>query len=458
MRRNAVLGTVAAALGLLAAGQRAQAQGFGVYEHDACTMARAGTGVASPCGNGSAIFFNPAGIVGSANRWNFSFGGTLITLNFHHLDSISGLPTDAVKNNIPIPAFYVTRQINNRWAAGFGMYVPYGLIVEWPTTFAGRFLSYRSDLKAIYFQPTVAFRAHDKLRIGGGLTYARSTVDLRQRVDLSSQLAAPGLTFAGLGIPAGTDFADAHLHGSSWSGGGHVGAIWEPHRKISIGARYLFSMHADIQGDAEFTQIGTGYVLAAGNPLGAPGGTPLDSVLAPQFRTGTLAPQHAAALIPLPDQVVVGVAVRPTADLTVLADWQFVHWKKFNELPLSFEKLGRRTLYEDYRNTNGWRFGAEYRMQGVTLRGGWLRHEAAAPAQTVTPLLPEGARTEFTAGVGFNIGSRAHLDAAFQHIKQQDRRGRTIDPPTRGPAGVIVNTGLYSGTANLFGASISLVR
>src|SRR5713226_10534643 len=40
------------------------AQGFGIYEQGTCAMGRAGTGVAAPCSDGSAIFFNPAGLAG----------------------------------------------------------------------------------------------------------------------------------------------------------------------------------------------------------------------------------------------------------------------------------------------------------------------------------------------------------------------------------------------------------
>ena len=40
------------------------AQGFGIYEQGTCAMGRAGTGVAAPCSDGSAMFFNPAGLAG----------------------------------------------------------------------------------------------------------------------------------------------------------------------------------------------------------------------------------------------------------------------------------------------------------------------------------------------------------------------------------------------------------
>src|SRR6266540_1810437 len=44
------------------------AQGFGIYEQGTCSMGRAGTGVAAPCADGSAMFFNPAGLAGMTGK------------------------------------------------------------------------------------------------------------------------------------------------------------------------------------------------------------------------------------------------------------------------------------------------------------------------------------------------------------------------------------------------------
>lgn len=457
MRRFAVLST-AALLAVSATPEKASAQGFGVYEHDACVMARAGTGVASPCSGGSAVWFNPAALVGSDTRWNATLGNTLITLDFNYRDSALGTSTDAVKNNIPIPAAFISRQISDRLAVGFGVFAPYGLKVEWPTTFEGRFLAYSSDLKTIYMQPTVAYRVTPWLRLGGGFAFIHSSVKLQQRVDLSAQAApapAPaGTTLGMLGVPEGTDFADATLEGSASSWTGHFGIVIEPHPRISFGARYLMRTEAEIDADAQFTQVPTGITLAAGNPFGVPGGTPLDAVVAPQFATGgLLTPQAASTAIPLPSQLVLGVAVKATTRLTVLFDWQRVGWSTFEALPLNFELLPDDSLYEDYRDTDGYRFGADYRFDKFSLRAGYLYHEAAAPPQTVTPLLPEGERTEFTLGAGFNLSPRIRLDLAYQRIIQQDRRGRIVDTPRGSTAN---NTGIYTGGANLFGASFAL--
>jgi long-chain fatty acid transport protein len=421
-------------------------------------MARSGTGVAAPCSGGSAIYFNPAGIVGSSTRWNAQVGATIISPRGSFVDDATGAVTDATPNNIPVPTLFATRQLNARWAIGLGVFVPYGLISEWPDTFEGRFLAYLADLKAVYVQPTVAVRLRDNLRLGGGLQMVFSSVELKQRVDLATQVASTTPTivrFSDLGIPLGTEFADVHVQGSSRSAGGQLGILWEPTPRVSLGARYQFRQTADISGDARFTQLSTGLVTAS--PLtGIPIGTPIDSLVAPQFRgTALLTAQKGFARVPLPDQLVVGVAVKPRSNLTVLFDFQWVNWDRFEVLTLGFQRLGVRTQFEDYKETHGYRIGFDWQATSrVAVRGGSLYHTAAAPAQTVTPLLPEGERHEGTFGIGYQLSPRLRVDLAYQRIEQQDRRGRVTDAP-RGPAGIAANTGLYTSTANLFGASLA---
>ncbi len=457
MRRNALLGAGAALVALALVADQSRAQGYGVYEHDACVMGRSGTGVAAPCSGGSAVFFNPAGILASGTRTNIQVGGTLISPRGSYTDSITGLTTESVANNIPVPTLFITRQLSERLAVGFGAFAPYGLVSEWPDTFDGRFLAYLADLSAIYFQPTIAWRPTAGLRLGAGLTYAYSRAELKQRVDLSSQATTtPGVTFANLGVPRGTDFADARLEGHGLSASGHFGAIWDVNDKVSLGARYLMRQTADISGDATFRQVYTGITIASTLSASIPFGTPLDSVVAPQFRgSGALTDQKGFVDVPLPDQLVVGIAVRPRQGLMVLFDYQWVNWSEFETLEIGFAKLGKRTQFEDYEDSHGFRLGVEYQASPrLAVRGGTLYHTAAAPAQTVTPLLPEGERSEGTLGVSYQLTPRLRVDAAYQYIQQQDRRGRIVDA-VRGPAGTAANSGLYTSTANLFGASLA---
>jgi long-chain fatty acid transport protein len=445
-----------AVTGIGAAG--AEAQGYGVYEHDACVMGRSGTGVAAPC-SASSIFFNPAGIATLAGRNNLQVGVTIIAPRNSYTDSLTGVTTDGVENNIPVPTVFFTRQLNSRWTVGLGVNAPYGLVSEWPEDSPGRFLSYFAELKAVYVQPTIAYTMSPRVWLGAGVDIVRGSVELRQRVDLASQTtvtpSGATITLGQLGIPQGTDFADAHVEGSGTGYGAHFGILARPWDWISVGARALTRINLDIEGDATFEPYPTGITLPSGNPFGVPGGTPLDAVVASQFSSGKLIPQRGRTEVPLPEQIVLGVALRPIYGVTLLADYQYVNWSAFKVLPFDLDSI-QRTFTENYRSTSGWRGAVELEpTQKLTLRGGVLWHDAAAPPETVTPLLPEGARIEGTAGVGLRLSPRMRLDAAYQYIRQETRRGRVVDAPEGQIPTRALNTGVYRGTAKLYGVSLA---
>ncbi|MGH7567669.1 MAG: OmpP1/FadL family transporter, partial [Gemmatimonadales bacterium] len=392
------------------------AQGFGIYEHNTCTMGRSGVAAASPCPDGSAAFFNPAGLVQiSGNR--LSFGATLIRPSGGFTDDLLGRTTDMEDVNLLVPNVFVARRLSPKLGVGLGVFAPYGLGTEWPTDgFEGRFLGYKTSLRTIYVQPTVGYQLTDKfwifdgLQVGIGVAYVRSTVELHQRLDLSSQtVPLQPFTFAALGIPRGTDFGDAALDASGNGFAVNFGAILKVNDRLSVGGHWLTRKTITFDGTAVFNQINTNIRLPVGNPLGLPAGTLLDTLptieglFAPG---GPLESGPATTKITLPPQGSIGVAYKVRDDWTIMADYQLVVWGWFNSILLDFENATTPdiTLYEGYTDSHGFRFGTEYRYSPkVTLRGGYLYHTAAAPDETVTPLLPEGARNEFTAGLGLNL-------------------------------------------------------
>ena len=95
----------------------ATAQGFGVFEHGTCAMARAGAGSAAPCHDGSAIFFNPAGLTGMRG-WTMSVGATGVSALGSFIDDLSGAETDMNNDPIPVPHLYAAYGISDRLTAG----------------------------------------------------------------------------------------------------------------------------------------------------------------------------------------------------------------------------------------------------------------------------------------------------------------------------------------------------
>jgi long-chain fatty acid transport protein len=434
------------------------AQGFGVYEHNTCTMGRAGVAAANPCADGSAIFFNPAGLAGLAGT-HLSAGATLIAASGGFTDDVLGHRTDLDDPVIPVPAGYLTHQFSPKVTLGIGLYAPYGLQTRWPVEgFPGRFLGYDTKLKAIYVQPTIGYQLFDRLKVGVGVAYIHSSVELHQRVDLSVQQIPgtfglpPGTTFAGLGIAPGTDFADGALDASGNGFAVNFGGILKVNDRLSIGGHWLTRRTITYDGTAKFQQILTNITLPP-TPLNATP-LPLDAVLAAEFGAGgplDASGVAASTKITLPPQGTIGVAYKASDDLTLMMDYQYVVWGWFSSLKIDFQPASTPdiTLTPDNSDTHGFRFGAEYQYSPkLTFRGGYLYHSASSPYNFVTPLLPEAPRNEFTIGLGAKLSDQLHADFAYQYIRQQDRRGIVVSPS---PA----NAGLYQFKANLFGFTLA---
>ncbi|HWC74235.1 MAG TPA: outer membrane protein transport protein [Gemmatimonadales bacterium] len=447
MRRFALL-LLAGASSLVAA---LPAQGFGVYEHDTCTMGRAGVSAANPCPNGSAIFFNPAGL-GGLQQTHISAGVTAIAAQGGFTDDFLQHRSDLDNPVIPVPNAYVTTAVSPKVTAGIGLYIPYGLETNWDSTsFEGRFLGYHTYVRSIYIQPSLGIQVSPSLKLGFGVAYITSSLNLRQRSDFSQQLVPvgvpPGTTFAALGFQTGTDFADANLHATGTGLAFNFGGIVKVSDRVSIGGHWLTRKRIDYDGTAEFRQVPTNLTLPANNPLGLPAGTPVDAVVAPSFGAGgPLSGGKAKTSIEMPPQGTLGVSWKASPDWTLMADYQYVVWGWFSDITIDFENPATPdlVLHPSNKDTHGFRFGTEYQYNAkVKLRGGYLYHTGASPDEFVTPLLPEGPRNEFTIGTGIELSPKFHADLAYQYIKQNDRRG-TVNLS----AG---NTGLYQFSAHLFG-------
>jgi len=153
----------------------------------------------------------------------------------------------------------------------------------------------------------------------------------------------------------------------------------------------------------------------------------------------------------MPPQATLGFAYKANDAWSFMADYQYTVWGWFSDVNIDFANPATPdlALHPSNKDTHGFRFGTEYQYNSkVQLRGGYLYHTAASPAQFVTPLLPEAPRNEFTVGAGIALSPRWHADLAYQYIKQNDRRG-TVNLAQG-------NTGVYQFSAHLFGAGLAI--
>jgi long-chain fatty acid transport protein len=448
----------------------AGAQAFGLNEIGSCALARGFAVTGSPCDDASSIYWNP-GAMPRTRGYSLYGGAAVIKIDGDFTQDTTGRRWNSDVPTAVVPHLFVNFRGAGRMASGLGVYVPYGLTSQWSDDFPGRFSAKKASLQTIYFQPNLTYQVSPDWSVGGGPVFGHSTVELIQAVDLSQQTARvipptpPSttptiITFGQLGIPKGTEFARARLKGSANAFGVALGV----HGKLSptweMGARFLSQLSFDYgDADAVFEQRPTGLVLAANNPLGAPPNTLVDALLAPQFRPdSTLAPQKVKTQIRHPAQVQVGFGYTGFERTTLSAEYTYVGWRAFNQLPVNFQgRATSRTLQEDYNNTSSIRLGGEHRLQNSTaLRAGFAAATAAAPDETVTPLLPEQDRALAMLGIGYPLTRTFTIDASYARIFTPGRRGRIDEraPGSTRAQAIALNSGAYTLRANIVSLSL----
>ena len=446
------------ALALLAVPAMADAQAFGLNEIGSCALARGFAVTGAVCDDASTIYWNP-GAMPSKQGVSLYGGAAIIKLDGSFTRDTSFRRYEAQAPSATVPHAFATYR-TGRAALGLGVYVPYGLTSEWGDDFPGRFSSKRASLKTIYIQPNLSYQLTDNWSIGGGPVIGHSSVELIQGVDLSGlPTTIPGVTFGNLGIPKYTEFARASLSGSAMAYGFNVGVHGRINKDWQLGIRALSQLtFAYDDADAVFTPVLTGLTLAANNPEKLPEGTPVDALVASQFTTGALVPQKVKTSIQHPAQVQVGVGYSGFANTTLSVDYAYVGWKSFRQLPVDFQgPAPKKLLLEDYNNTSSIRLGAERRyMGGAALRAGFAAAASAAPAETVTPLLPEMDRALGMIGGALPLAGGLSLDATYSHIFTNGSRGRIDEraPGSTTAQALALTSGAYTLSANILSLSL----
>jgi long-chain fatty acid transport protein len=441
-----------------------QAQGFGLNEVGTCAVSRGFAATGTPCGDASTIFWNPAAAAELPGK-SISIGASaIIVKGWFRQDSTGRTYPSDISPSLPPAGFAAMRF--GKGSVGLGVYVPYGLTSQWNDDFPGRFSALRASLQTIYFQPNVAYQLTDNWSIGGGPVFGHSTVDVTQAIDLSQQQAAPGITFGQLGVAYETEFARTQVHGSANAVGYNVG-VHGRYGRWSVGARYLSVLTFNYDhASAKFSQTATGLVLPQGNPVSPTGSpVPLDVLLGAQFTTGgALVHQSASSTIKHPWQLQGGIGYTGFARTTLSVDVARLGWSAFNTLPITFNgpaASSSRTLFEGYNDSWSYRFGAEHMIGSWTGRLGYSYAETPVPDETVTPLLPDMNRRNFSAGVAIPVTSVYRVDIGYLHVNTPGRRGRIADSPASPPGptlplAVVANTGTYTLKADVISAALNI--
>jgi long-chain fatty acid transport protein len=373
----------------------AHAAGFAIFEQGARAMGFGGAFTAQ-ADDPSAIFHNAAGIAFLKGK-QFYLGGTLIhpSSTFTGADPFPGASvTEKGDTGLLIPpAAYYTQQFSERLVFGIGLHTPFGLKTAWanPDLFSGRFISQSADLRSFSVNPTVGYKLADRFAIGLGLDVRFSSVSLQRRVPIINPFTQRV-----------TDAATVDLESNRDVGFGfNVGALARISDSLSAGVHYRHKVSASYDGAATFTR------LPSGN-------TQLDASLAARLPQGS---QPVTTGIDFPGFLSGGVAWR-AGEWTFAADANWYQWSKFSRLRIVFTERPdlSEDIVEDYKNSWQYRMGLERRIgERFEVRGGYFFDQSPAPAESVSPLLPDADRNGFALGGTWKSG-RFHVDGAMWYV------------------------------------------
>ena len=325
----------------------------------------------------SSIFYNPGGLALVPDQFSFSAGVSGIKSN--HIFSMTGTDYQARTDNPMSTPFYAygMAKIGDHFAAGIGVYTPYGSTAQWDHDWAGRYLIQEISLTAIYIQPTIAYQVNEKFGIGAGLVYAIGSVDFTRALYYNEN-------------------SSVNLEGDASDIGFNVGLFFRPVEDIHIGASYRSAIIMEVEdGDAAFdVPSSLGAAIPSENKF--------------------------SAELPLPGNIDFGISADLSEQWTLAFELNYVMWSIYDSLNFTFEENGEQLDSSNprlYNNTLIPRIGAEYRMNEVfTFRAGVYYDPSPTHEDYFTPETVSLNTIAFTLGASIEPLEGLSIDISYLEL------------------------------------------
>ncbi|SIN69368.1 OmpP1/FadL family transporter [Halodesulfovibrio marinisediminis] len=373
MKRH-FLSIVASCVLLLAVSTSASAAGFALYEWSARGNALGGT-LVGRADDPSAVAYNPAGLTqleGTHLAVGSSFASPIAEVE---TTDGSGATTTAKSNDalFPIPHFYVTHKINDKWAVGFGEYSRFGLGFGFDDDWAGRYNVYDAKIISLSLNPNIAYKITDRLSAAVGIEYVYVDVAIKKAYPTGGRSKLTG-SGDGVAVTAGL-----HYKLDKWR----------------FGVGYHSQAKVDATGDTDIS-----------------GSTPTMGYL-PDGEYDT------DASIVLPDMISFGITYYPIEELSIELAAVNTRWSTYRNFDLTLDTpYGDKPVFQEKDWNDVWRFslGAEYDInENWTVRGSYTYDEAPENSRYVDYMIPAADRHLIGAGVGYKIDNWT-IDLAYTYI------------------------------------------
>lgn len=395
---------------LLVAGQ-AGASGFQVREQSPKALATAFSGAAAGAEDASFMAYNPAAIgaidghqvVGSLARIDPDFGlsnGSASTrTGFSYGENASGRGGDSVW----IPTFAAKTRASNRIDVGLSLHVPFGLATRYDRDWIGRYHAIESELETLDIQPTLNFRASERLSLAIGLRAEYGDATLSNAIDLGARGARGGVPGASPGANDGL----AKVTGDDWGYGYTLGALFQATERTRLGIAYRSEIDLTLEGDVTFR---------SDDPVG-------QQVLSGARANSAFTDTTGRAELTIPATLNLGLHHRLSERLALMANAEWTEWSRFDELVIEFEDNTPASITEENWN-DSWAVsvGANYDLTPQwRLRAGLGIDESPVPsARYRTARIPDADRRWAGLGASWQPAPGLEVTLGYLHVFADD--------------------------------------
>ncbi|EKO3457891.1 outer membrane protein transport protein [Vibrio fluvialis] len=388
MKTNKKFLSIAVACGLASVSNLTQAAGFQLAEYSATGLGRAYAGEAAIADNAGSQWRNPA-MLTYLKGTQISAGALYVNPNVDvegdvsFYGSTSSTSSSDYANDAVIPNFYISHQVNEKWALGLAFGTNYGMETELNSGFAASHFGDEAMVTTMEANANIAYQLTETVSIGGGIRYVMGEGHFGAK--------SPSQTEA-LGLTKGTTLK--YMEGDDTSWGWQAGAAWQMTPNNRVGFAYKSEVDLKLSGSANM------YVQSYGKVLSDTG-----YMMLTLPATAELSTYHQ-----LTDQFALHTSINWT------------DWSSFEKLQAELDTMGTVMVKEENWKDN-YRFavGTTYQVDPkLALRSGVAYDTAAVSTKNRTITIPETDRIWLSVGAGYDVTEQLTLDAAFTYIFAKD--------------------------------------
>jgi len=332
---------------LLFSSPAARAVGFRLPNQDPVGIAR-GNAFAATADNPSAIYYNPAGITQLEGQ-SLSAGLYLVSAG-DTFEGSSGTTAETKSKFQPVPQlYYVNSPKDLPFSFGFGVYVPYGLSLNWGPDPPFRDAAERASLLYVTANPIIAWKVTPTLSVAVGPTINYSKAKLFQGFDAVQS-------------------HEFHFVGDDTDFGFNAGVRWQPCDQWAFGVNYRYLTTLNYQGHSQFSPI--------------------------------LPPTSTSASIRFPQYVVGGISFRPTENWNFEVDVDWTDWDNVDQIVFHGTTGGDIVFPLNYQSSFMYEFGVTRKLpKGFFVSAGYFYSENSSPQKYFNPIVPDANLHLFNLGL-----------------------------------------------------------